>query len=383
MTTTIPFGAHRDEVLPFRLKTFQNEGPAARAEGSLSSSFAELTSLKSLIEMDPDLLDRLTSFTGAYSGLHGSPDLKEAIAGMLGMQASEIIVTNGTDEAIDLVCASVLREGDLVSCIEPAYEPLKLLATRYGGKVVGAPLREEPDWHLERTDWDQLFPENIRIVVLNSPHNPTGWVPSENELVELIGRARSADALVLADEVYAGLSPQQSDRFPCLAARYDNVISIASFSKSFGLPGLRVGWIASRNKTLIERIKRIRTHANSFASRPAEIIAISVTRNASRILQRNAEITRIGREALAAFVERKSKLWSLSMPQQGPVALARWKGPGTASDLCRHALEELKLVIVSSDLFQYGDRHVRFGFGTSAFPSQLARFERFLETHYG
>src|SRR6185295_1514009 len=102
-------------------------------------------------------MERLRAFPGAYPGAHGSPELREAIARMLGLQPGEVIVTNGSGEAIQLVYRGLLAAGDLVSIVDPGYGPLRSLATQQGAKIAGVALDEAAGWSLSPAGWDALL----------------------------------------------------------------------------------------------------------------------------------------------------------------------------------------------------------------------------------
>jgi aspartate/methionine/tyrosine aminotransferase len=379
--TTSHVEIDRAPVAPFRLKEFLNAGPAANARASLSSSFAELTSLATLAQWDATLMDRIQAFSGAYPGAHGSLDLRTAIADLLGLEPDEIIVTNGADEAIELVGKGLLESGDVVSVVDPAYGPLRSLAQQRGARVVGVPLDEAAGWELGDAGWEALLPPGVRLVELNVPHNPTGWMPADGELTAFIARAQAAHALVLFDEIYAGLDPEDPGGFRCLAAEHPGTISVGALSKAFGLPGLCVGWIASRNAPVMKRLATLRQHANSFVSRLSEIAALSALASARQILTRNIAIARANQDELIGFCARQPGLWSLVAPAVGVVAFARWLGPGSATELSRRTLADLQMLIVPGELFDFGDRHVRFGFGAATFGRNLAAFADYLASY--
>ena len=247
----LPLMIDRSPVAPFRLKEFLSTGPAAKAKGSLSSSYAELTSLQGLAELDPTIMDRLGAWNGAYPLANGAPELREAIAGFLGLAAADVIVTNGADDAIDLVYRGLLGPGDVLSLVDPAYEPLRSLAQQRGARVIGVALDKSAGWKLGPAGWNQLLAERPGYVALNLPNNPTGWMPEPAELDDAVARARRADALVLFDEIYTSLDHHSPEPFRSMAARYPGTITVGSLSKAFGMPGLRIGWVASGSPGVI------------------------------------------------------------------------------------------------------------------------------------
>jgi aspartate/methionine/tyrosine aminotransferase len=240
--------------------------------------------------------------------------------------------------------------------------------------VVGVPLDEPSGWTLP--DAGQLLAERPRVLALNLPHNPTGWMPGAAQLDDIARRADQAGATVLWDEIYGGLEHDGGEPFRSLAARYPGTIAVGALSKAFGLPGLVVGWVASRRREVIERLETLRLHGNSFVSALSEMAALSAMRHAPQILAAKVAIARANRQELLAFAARHPDLWSVASPPRGVLAFARWLGPGTTAELSARALDALELLVVPSSLFDFGDRHVRFGYGGSAFPHHLAAFER-------
>ena len=376
-----------DSISAFPLRLFQHIGAAKNAEGSLSASYSELVDMETLISWDSKLIDKLTSLSGAYPAIFGSHEIRSLVGDFLQVDEESIIITNGVDDAILSIYSALFREDDHISLIEPAYDPLIYNAKAQRAVICGAKLDEAQNgWQISQQTINRLVAPEMRAWVLNVPHNPTGWYPSHSDLRQFFTLAEKNDCVIIADEVYAGLNyftKSDGSRYDSLASLSEQVISVGSLTKSFGLPGVRVGWIASQNPEIIELIKHQRTYSHCYTSSLSEVVACSALNNREIILERNQKIAKRNLLALEQLIRRWNHIFSYSRPCSGPVCLVRFNPSNTrfssASELSADLLEKEKLLLVSNDLFNCSDNYFRFGFGTKKFSGFLDVFERYLE----
>jgi aspartate/methionine/tyrosine aminotransferase len=190
---------------------------------------------------------------------------------------------------------------------------------------------------------------------------------------------RDSGALLLADEIYAGL-PTGGAAPPNLACRYERGVSLHGLSKTCGLPGLRVGWLATRDKTAIGAVRQAKNLFNCYLPGPVEFLAAVALRHEAALLERNSAILAKGLAAANAFFDRHDNLFAWTPPGAGALTFPRWLGPGGTKALSDRLVDEASLALAPSLCFDAGDRHFRLGLCRRNFPEALARFDEFLAT---
>lgn len=364
----------------FPLRLYQQTPEARSAKGTLSASYAELTPMTWLFERDPSLHNQIENFSGGYSPIFGSVELRTAIANHTGVDPNDVIVTNGIDDALPSIYEAMLELGDTVSVLDPTYNPIPDRIHRSGANVSMVPF-ECDGVGLTGQALRGLFNTETKACVLNVPYNPTGWYPTQENRKAIIDMADLTDTWIIADEVYAGLPQREGAEAASLASLSDRIISVGSLTKTFGLPGLRIGWIISKDKDIIKRIKNVRTFGHCYVSALSEMAAIVALNHARELIRHKVEIARQNLATLREVLDRFSFL-TVKYPEHGTVCMAqldtKLSGFSSASQMCRQLLHEQGLILVDNSFFD--DKHdwVRFGFGVSSFGSLIKDFEGFL-----
>eukprot|EP00658_Telonema_sp_P-2_P042521 TRINITY_DN30532_c0_g1_i1.p1 TRINITY_DN30532_c0_g1~~TRINITY_DN30532_c0_g1_i1.p1 ORF type:complete len:305 (-),score=57.25 TRINITY_DN30532_c0_g1_i1:294-1208(-) len=274
-------------------------------------------------------------------------------------------VTQGADTALQHVFGAFRRRLALPT---PCYPPLAHWPNRFG-------------WEVEHIAIEDASPAGlspqVNTVLLNMPHNPTGWVPSPSELDEwLCWLDQRPDRLLISDEVFAGL-PSDPD-IPCLATMHSKVLSVGSLSKCFGLPGLRVGWVVAQDPKLIAQVEAGAAFADSFISPPLDRIAVSAVRNSEAVLATQDQVVASGKAAVRAFLRRHSECFDGDLPMAGPNCWVRWKGKGTAVALSEELKANHGLLLAHGGFFSGCESHVRIGLGSGRVEEDLERMSNAL-----
>jgi aspartate/methionine/tyrosine aminotransferase len=367
----------------FQLKSFFNTAAARSARGTLSASYAELMTIEHLLSMDEGAHEAYVQVPLGYAPLNGGAELRALIANFIGgVHADDIMVTAGSDDAIALLQLVLLTRGDHVIVHAPAYQPLVALAEWRGARVDLWHADEGQGWALSLDTLQRLITHETRLIIVNIPHNPTGWHPERTFINELIAMAERHGILIISDEVYAGLSLVDGVRFVSLASLSPQVISLGSLTKVFGMPGIRIGWLATENAQVLALAQRMRMHLNSFATTPGEFLACQALKHASGILSSNQELARANLGHLASYVDTRSDLFAWQRPLAGTVCFPRWNGPGTTTELSERCFQATGYVLAASAHFLAGTQHVRLGFSTKAFPDLLGMFREFIALEY-
>jgi aspartate/methionine/tyrosine aminotransferase len=246
--------------------------------------------------------------------------------------------------------------------------------------------RWEPDrasgWRFDVAELRDLIRPMTKLVVLNAPHNPTGFVPTRDEFASMLDAAWDVGAWFFSDEMYRYLEPDASGRLPAAVDLYERAVSLSGMSKAFSMPGLRVGWLATRDAALMARIAEMKDYTTICGSAPSEVLALIGLRNREAIVSRNLGIIGRNLAAIEALAGRRPDAFSWSSPVAGSVGLLRVDVPEGAAAMCERAAAEAGVMLLPSTVFSFGDAHVRLGFGRKAFAEGLAVFSDWFDaTH--
>ncbi len=365
---------------PFKLERYYGEHEFTTPH-MLSASDCETLSVGELLALagtDPAcLLDLRLGYTESQ----GDPALRRVIAG-LGRQTDPdaVVVTNAPEEGVFLALSALVAPGDRVVVQWPCYQSLAEVARARGGEVI--PWMVVPSsrgWRLDLGQLEELLAPGARLVVLNVPHNPTGLLPSQGDYRRVLELAAAAGARVFSDEMYRGLEPDPSARLPTATDLDGRAVTLWGTSKSFGLPGLRIGWLVIPDPDLRAAVVRLKDYTSICSSAPGELLARLALESAPVLMERSHRIIDANLREAAAFMARREDLLEWRPPRAGPVGLARLRH-GSAEAFCRRAREEAGVLLVPSTLFHFGDAHLRFGLGRARVPEALGALEAWLES---
>lgn len=217
------------------------------------------------------------------------------------------------------------------------------------------------------------------MVVANFPHNPTSWMPSPAEHSELVSECRKRNALLFSDEMYWGTAVAPGGpETESSCVRYERAITLSGLSKSYGLPGLRVGWLATQDAEAMAKLRQMKDYLTICGSAPSEALAIIALRHGEALLQRALATTRRNRELLRAFCEEFPGLFEWAPePREGLtrfVVLRGWAAQMGSQGFADWCVREASCVLLPSACFEFPDPPaVRFGIGRTNFPQALDR----------
>ncbi len=314
-----------------------------------------------------------------YTETSGHPLLREAIADMYdNIDPADILVT-APEEGIFLLTNSLLKPGDHVVCPFPAYQSLYQLALSLGCEVTKWCPDETSGWRFEVSELERLIKTNTRLVVVNFPHNPTGYLPSKSDFDALIQMLREKQIQVLSDEMYRFLEINAADRLPSACELSDRAVSLSGLSKAFGLPGLRIGWVASRDRETLEKMRVLKDYTTICSSAPSEILAVMALRSREAIIAINRRYIDSNLEVLDRFFREYESCLTWQRPLGGSVCFPKLSQSVDSFSFCRDLVQDCGIMLTPSRVFMYGDRHVRIGFGRKDLPRVMERFKRYLD----
>lgn len=302
-------------------------------------------------ENKQNYLNNICSQKLGYGYIKGYPKLKDGISKLYKtLSQDDIIPTIGAAGANHLVFYSLVEPTDRVISVIPTYQQLYSIPQSFGADVQYLHLTRKNKFLPDINELKELITPNTKLICLNNPNNPTGSLIPEKKLIEIIEIAKSVNAYILSDEVYRGLN--QTDEYtPSVADLYEKGISVCSMSKVFSLAGLRLGWIASKNKDVIESCIHHREYNMISCSIIDECIAALALQNADKIIKRNQKIIRECLSILDDWVQTQ-KHFSYIKPQAGTTALIYYDFDMTSKELCDKLAKEKGVFLTPGFCFE-------------------------------
>jgi aspartate/methionine/tyrosine aminotransferase len=345
----------------------------------LCASDPEPVPMRELLELADLETERLWGdLRLGYTESAGHPLLRAEIARTYDHVAPEqVLVCSGAQEAIFLVLGTMLGPGDHAVVVWPSYQSLHEVARASGAEVTLLPLEHDHGWAL---DLDRLRAElrpTTKVVVVNFPHSPTGALPPRSALQELVGIAERHGAWLVSDEVYRLLELDPAERWPAAVDGSARALSIDVMTKSFGLGGLRIGWVACRDRELLGRLLARKDYTTICNSAPSEILALIGLRAADRLLERTMTIIRSNLRELDRFFAEQSDWIEWVRPRAGTIGFPRLRSGIDADAFAASLVEAVSVLLLPGSIFGHHGSHVRLGFGRRDLPEGLPALARF------
>lgn len=333
---------------------------------------------------DEEGRDLWRNLTLGYTESAGHPLLRAQIARLYdGVSPEEILTFAGAEEAIFILMNVLLGRDDHAVALWPAYQSLHEVARSAGAEVTLLPLEESNGWALDLDALRRALRPNTRLIVVNFPHNPTGYLPNAATFSALLDLAEESGALLFSDEVYRLLEFDPTYRLPAAVDRSPRAVSLGVMSKAFGLAGLRIGWVASHDRDLLARMAAYKDYTSICNSAPSEILALIALRAKERLLQRNLELVRGNLELLDGFFRRFEGTFRWVRPRAGSVAFPRLTANLSIDSFAAELVEREGVLLLPGSVYDHPGNHFRLGFGRTNLPEALSRLERFASTRLG
>ena len=371
-----------------KLRDFQLERYYAEHEFTtahqISASDCESLSIGEVLEGSGTTIEEFLSLRLGYTESRGDPALREEIARFYpNCGPDDVLVTNAPEEAIFLTMHAVLREGDRVVVETPCYQSLLEVARSIGCEVVQWPLQEtETGWQMDLDHLEELLAEETRLLVVNAPHNPTGHQPTLAEWERIFAVVNEEDVRLFSDEMYRGLEPSPDMALAPAASNDTLALSLWGMSKTFGLPGLRMGWLVTRDRELLEKIVRLKDYTTICSSAPGEYLTRMALKQSDAFMERNRKLIDDNKIRMRMFVKHHGESMEWHEPMAGPVSLIRIEGE-SATEFCDRARKEAGVLLVPSAVFDMDDQHVRVGLGRKNFSAGLDQLKQTLREASG
>ena len=298
-----------------------------------------------------------------YVQSNGSPSLREAIAALYpGATPDNVVAANGTAEANYIVTWRLVEPGDEVVMMLPNYMQLWGVVRGQGATVVPWRLREERGWAPDLDELRTLVTARTRLIAICNPNNPTGSTLSEEAMRAVVDVAQRHGTWILSDEVYRGAELDGGET-PSFWGSYDRVLVACGLSKAYGLPGLRVGWVAGPPSTVAE-LRARKDYLTISQGALSDFLAGRALQPdvRPRILARTRGIVRGNLPVLQRWMEGRGNGFRLVPPRAGAIAYARYSWPVKSTRLAERLRDEQSVLVVPGDQFGM-DGYLRIGLG--------------------
>jgi aspartate/methionine/tyrosine aminotransferase len=365
------------QITPFRIEEYMGKHEF-RAKYLLSSSDAESQTIEELLALEPGAHDAFLKHRCGYTESPGAPWLREVLAKMYqNITADQLIVVSAAEEAIFLFYHALLTPADHAIVETPCYESALTLPASTGAAVSEWRRKPANGWAHDLAALESLLRPNTRAIYINSPHNPTGLLMPSEIFRGVLDLARRQNIYVFCDEVYRELEHDPATRLPAGCDVYERAISLSSVSKTYGLPGLRLGWLACHDKQLLEKIVSLKHYTTICASAPSEFLTALAFRHRQKFIDRNLQIVLRNLRQLFAFFARHTDLFEWTPPNASTIGFARYKGRQNVQDFCEQLVREAGVLLLPGTVYDE-PQHIRFGYGRRNLPESLAQFEAWL-----
>jgi aspartate/methionine/tyrosine aminotransferase len=368
----------------FRLESYFNVWEF-KARHHLTASDAQTLSVSELLAMASDAdRARWQHLTLGYIPTEGTHELREAIARTYeAIEPQDLLCFAGAEEGLYCAMHALLSPSDHAIVLVPNYQSMESVPQSICD-VSGIALHPENGWELDIDEVRAALRANTRLVAVNFPNNPTGKIADRQTFEALVALCRERSLYLFSDEVYRGIERDASKRLPQAADVYERALSLNVVSKAYGLPGLRVGWIACRDHKVLGDMLRLKHYLSICNAGPSELLACIALKAADNVLARNRNLAAENLQKLDAFFERHTDLFEWYSPDGGCIAYPRYLGSDGVESFCERLVEDAGVLLLPGSMYRSAllpmpqDRF-RIGYGRYGMDEALTSFEAFLE----
>jgi aspartate/methionine/tyrosine aminotransferase len=369
------------QIKPFRIEEYFGKYEFT-AKYLLSSSDAESRTIQELLDLEPGAASRFHQHWCGYTESPGAPWLREAIAGIYKqIQSDDVLGLAATEEGIFILYHALVGPRDHVIVETPCYESALEVARSTGAQVSEWRRFPENAWAHDFAALEKLIQPNTKIIYINTPHNPTGLLIPAAIFQQVAALAASRGIILFSDEVYRELEHDPARRLPAACDLYERAVSLGSMSKTYGLPGLRLGWLASRDREILRRCLDFKYYTTICSSAPSEFLAALALRHRAVLVQRNLEIVRRNLPLLDSFFRRRSDLFEWVKPDSSPIGFVRFKPALDVLSFCEQVVHDSGVLLLPGSVYDQ-PHHIRFGFGRKNMPEALAQLDAYLDARF-
>lgn len=365
------------QLPPFKLERYFAKYEF-NTEFLLCTSDSESMTIAELLAMEEGAAEKFHNVWMGYTEALGSLSLRTEIAKIYDtVQPADVLTFSGAEEAIFIFMHSMLQENDHIIVHSPSYQSLSEVAKSMGVFVSPWRAREEKGWSLDLNDMRHLVRSSTRAIVINTPHNPTGYLMSKADFDELNRFARENNLLLFSDEVYREAEYDSAARLPAAADYGEHAVSLGVMSKTYGLAGLRIGWIATKNRAIYESMAAFKDYTTICNSAPSEFLAELGLRHRQTLIDRNLGIIKANLAIIDDLFSRYSSLFSWDRPQAGSMGFPKLL-KGNVETFCDDLVKKSGVLLLPGSVYDDTRNHFRLGLGRKNLPQAVERLEEYL-----
>ena len=342
------------KIAPFKVEDWMNEYEKY-SKYDLGNTTVQTLSVDELFELTGEnkqqFFNNLFKQKLGYGHIKGLPAFKEGVKNLYNtVEPDNIIPTIGAAGANHLVFYSLVEPADRVISVIPTYQQLYSIPESFGADVQYLRLTPENRFLPDLKELKTLVNKKTKLICINNPNNPTGALISGKMLEEIIEIAKSVNAYILSDEVYRGLNIAE-EYPPSVADLYEKGVSVCSMSKIFSLAGLRLGWIACKDREFIEKCISHREYNMISCSLLDENIAALALKHYDKIIERNKTAIKQCAALLDNWVKQQKHI-SYVKPHAGTTALLYYDFDMTSKELCDRLAKEKGVFLTPGFCFE-------------------------------
>lgn len=342
------------KIKPFAVEEWMNAWEVG-AKYNIAETCVDSISMNELFELTgedkTEFLNRLCARRLSYGDIEGLPEFRKGVCGLYKtLNIENIVPTHGASGANHHVFYSLISPGDRVVSIMPTYQQLYSIPESYGADVQILHLSKENNYLPDLEKLRRLVTPKTKMICINNPNNPTGALMSEQMLREIVEIARSADAWILCDEVYRHLS-QEDGWCPSIVDLYEKGISVSSMSKVFSLAGLRLGWIATHDMSVVKSCLSHRDYNLVSCGVFDEMLAAAALKHRDKLLERSRKIVRENLQILDDWVSSEPHI-SYVKPKAGTTALVYYDLDISSYEFCEEMYKKTGAFVTPGDCFE-------------------------------
>ncbi|KPF81932.1 aminotransferase class I/II-fold pyridoxal phosphate-dependent enzyme [Novosphingobium sp. AAP93] len=367
----------------FALEVYFSKWEFAAKYHLTASDAQSMTVSQLLSHASADDRERFDNLHLGYTKTFGAEPLLEQIARTYDSIATDqLLCFAGAEEGIYVAMRVLLQPEDHCIVITPNYQaaetiPLSICA------VTGVALDENANWALDLDKVRAALRPNTKLISINFPNNPTGAIPSQDVFAALVELCREQGIWLFSDEVYRLIEHRPDARIPQVADVYERGVSLNVMSKSYGLPGLRIGWLACQDRAFLQSCERYKHYLSICNSAPSELLAEIALKARAAIVGRNRDLAQHNLGLLDSFFADFPGLFDWRRPDGSCVAFIRYNGADGVERLTERLVEETGVLLLPSSIYRSDlgpvpQDHFRIGFGRANLAEGLSVFREWL-----
>ena len=366
------------KINDFKLEAFFNRHEFSAAF-LLCCSDCESMTMAELLALEPGAREAFLGYRLGYGESPGDPELLAEIAHTYAsVDEGGVLEFAGAQEAIFAFMNCALKKGDHLITMFPAYQSAYEVARSIGCEVSAWHLQEQDSgWNADIDALAKLIRPHTKVIAINSPNNPTGFALSAAQTRAIAALAAESGLMVFSDEVYSGLEPPGRQP-PALADIYDNAFSLNVFSKAYGLPGLRIGWVASQNKAFLAKMLKFKYYTSICSAIPSQKLALIAIKHREQIFAKNRRIISENLSYADAFFHKHAALFKNNRPMAGPIAFHKLNSHIPVEEFCSDLLQQKSVLLAPGSLFDKEGNYFRMGYGRRSFKAALDALDEYV-----